>query len=30
MHMALMKFLIFVIVDGHLDCGLSQWFGNNE
>jgi hypothetical protein len=30
MHMTLMKYLYFVIVDDHFDYGLSQWFGNSE
>jgi hypothetical protein len=30
MHMALVKFLNFVIVHGHFDCSLSQWSSNNE
>jgi hypothetical protein len=30
MHMALMKYLYFMIVDGHFDSGLLQWSDNNE
>jgi hypothetical protein len=28
--MALMKYLYFMIVDGHFDSGLLQWSDNNE
>jgi hypothetical protein len=30
MHMTLINFLNFVIVNDHFDCRLSQWHGNNE
>jgi hypothetical protein len=30
MHMALMNYFYFVIIDDHFDCSLSWWSGNNE